>query len=769
MNVYDFLALSPYEFEQLSRDLIQRQFSVFVESFKTGRDGGIDLRFATVKGEKVIVQAKCYRDYSSLYAQLKKEVETVRGLSPERYMLVTSAGLTPANKDKIKELFRPFVLETSDILGRDDLNNLLSRFEDVELKYYKLWLTGTSILKKVLHSRIYNQSSFEIEEIQSQVRLYVQNESFEQALSILKDNRYVIISGLPGIGKTTLARMLVLYLLSRDFDEFVYLGHSIDDGYEFFKEGKSQVFFFDDFLGRNFFEARHMPNEDNKLVKFIEKVKRTPDKLLILATREYILQQASLVFESFRIKNIEVAKCVLDLSSYTKLIKSKILYNHLYFARVPKSHLQDLLSFVPDKWFGHKKYEELISHPNYSPRIIQTVMDGKIWERCPADGFVAAFKGFLDNPESVWRYAFESSLDRFSQYALLVLLTMGTPVPVEDWEMALGEFLEVNAARLMVPFDSIQFQKAIKSLENTFIRTSKDSYTTFIVEYQNPSIQDFLVNYLRDKKDMIASLLSAAIFVDQFMSVFIGRLLSDGQSKKQILLEDGMLASVRKRLSAIFSNLRTCSVVKHTSNSGTLFRWHVDDSFKYGFMLMLVREYGERDGHLMDIVRQQFQHHIYLDDSANYEHYSYLQLLEKFNGPDLEFDPCKLIRASLQKMTWLSEMENFADFRKFFPEVYDEITSGQDFRKTFDEVVEREMSILDEADLDVLKSELEQAERLFDISLAYELDEVEAKKEQSSYDIDVDDDWSDRRVDSSDSGESESSQIDHLFNSLTSD
>lgn len=41
MTDYDFLVLSPNEFENLSRDLLQKKLSVFIESFATGRDGGV--------------------------------------------------------------------------------------------------------------------------------------------------------------------------------------------------------------------------------------------------------------------------------------------------------------------------------------------------------------------------------------------------------------------------------------------------------------------------------------------------------------------------------------------------------------------------------------------------------------------------------------------------------------------------------------------------------------------------------------------------------
>ena len=441
---YNFLILSPNEFENISRDLLQKKLGIYIESFTTGRDGGIDFRHTTDKSKTVLIQSKRYKDYNSLYSNLKKEATKVSKLKPNKYYLTTSVGLTPKNKTDIKNLFAPYIKKTEDIFGKDDLNNLLSQFDEIEKKYYKLWLASINILEKILHSKIYNQSSFELEEIKEQVKLYVQNNSFNEALSILKKHRYIIISGIPGIGKTTLARILILYLLSSDFDEFVYLTDSIDEGYEYFNDGKKQVFFFDDFLGKVRFDAKHSVNTDNKIVKFIEKIKKTPDKVLIFATREYILSQARNTFEAFSLNNIEIAKCILDLSSYTKVIKAQIIYNHLFFANVPTVFLMDLVN--------NKNYMQLVNHRNYNPRIIETVINRKIWIHCTPSEFTKAFKSYFDNPESVWQYAFENSLDKFSQYVLLVLLTTGTPILISDLELGVKEFLVNNSYKYWVQF-----------------------------------------------------------------------------------------------------------------------------------------------------------------------------------------------------------------------------------------------------------------------------------------------------------------------------
>src|SRR5690606_15394391 len=145
------------------------------------------------------------KDFNSLYNKLKEEIRKVTKLNPSRYILTTSVGLTPNQKDEIITLLNPFVQSTSDIFGRDDLNNLLGEFPEIEKLHFKLWLSSTNILERILHSKIHNQSSFEEEKVKETVRVYVENKSYYQALEIIKSKKYVIISGMPGIGKTTLA------------------------------------------------------------------------------------------------------------------------------------------------------------------------------------------------------------------------------------------------------------------------------------------------------------------------------------------------------------------------------------------------------------------------------------------------------------------------------------------------------------------------------------------------------------------------------------
>jgi hypothetical protein len=156
MPRYDFRSLSSQDFEELVRDLLQAEWDVALEAFKTGRDSGIDLRYARPATGMIIIQCKHYAasGFRKLLAHLRDcERPKVERLAPSRYVVVTSAGLTPANKDEITDALQPFVLSAHDVIGEDDLEGLLNRHPDVERANFKLWLTSTSVLERVLHQR----------------------------------------------------------------------------------------------------------------------------------------------------------------------------------------------------------------------------------------------------------------------------------------------------------------------------------------------------------------------------------------------------------------------------------------------------------------------------------------------------------------------------------------------------------------------------------------------------------------------------------------
>src|SRR2546427_9763040 len=111
MPHYEFRSLSSQDFEELIRDLLQAEWGVALEAFRTGRDHGIDLRYAPADSGATIIQCKHYAasGFAKLLAHLRDgELPKIRRLGPARYVVATSVSLTPGNKDEIVAALQPF-------------------------------------------------------------------------------------------------------------------------------------------------------------------------------------------------------------------------------------------------------------------------------------------------------------------------------------------------------------------------------------------------------------------------------------------------------------------------------------------------------------------------------------------------------------------------------------------------------------------------------------------------------------------------------------
>jgi len=251
---YTFETINDKDLESIARDLLSKKLGVNFQSFKVGKDKGIDLRYSTNDFENnIIVQVKHYlgSGFNKLRTKIiTDELPKVLNLNPKRYILVTSIGLSPQNKDLIKSDLAPFIQNTEDIIGKDDLNNLLGEYPEIEKRHFKLWLSSTTIISQILNNGIIGRSEFTSERIIERIKLFVPNKTHNEATEILNSHHLLIITGAPGVGKTMLANMLTYQLLSENF-ELVYIASEIKEAEELFDQTKKQVFYFDDFLGSN--------------------------------------------------------------------------------------------------------------------------------------------------------------------------------------------------------------------------------------------------------------------------------------------------------------------------------------------------------------------------------------------------------------------------------------------------------------------------------------------------------------------------------------
>ena len=484
---YDFKSLNDKDFEILAADLLSLHLGQHVERFKAGKDQGIDGRFFH-NGEKVIVQAKHWvkTGLARLIKDLEKEeAEKVRTLNPKRYIFVTSLELSHSNKTKIREIFHPYIHSDSDVIGNEDLNDFLRRYPQVEKNHYKLWLKSSGALSNLLNAGIHGRSRHILQEISDQSDLYVITSNHRNAMQRLEDLHSVIITGAPGVGKTFLANQLCQYYAAKGY-EFLFIESSMNEAESAYREEEEQVFYFDDFLGRNFILALN-PHQDSQVTNFIRRVSRDPKKRFILTSRSNILNQGKRLSELFEINKIERNEYELSISELTSLDKAAILYNHIWFGDLSEQHIDEI--------YINRRYRDIIEHKNFNPRIIAFITDDHRISELSPSLYWGYIRKTLANPKDIWRNVLEVQLDDACRHIVTGLSLNGAEMTDE----ALRDFFHRLRKSNFAPEKTKSYDENMRILTGALINRNIKNESNVFYNLFNPSIADFVIaNYLGD-------------------------------------------------------------------------------------------------------------------------------------------------------------------------------------------------------------------------------------------------------------------------------
>jgi Restriction endonuclease len=475
--MYDFRTLSPLDFEELVRDLLQAEFGLLLESFGPGRDLGIDFRFARAGGS-AIVQAKHYPASGSaaLLRIARKENEKVAKLKPGRYLLATSASLSPPLKGKLQAAMPAAPLAAGDILGRDDLNNLLGRHPHIEKKHFKLWLASTAVLERILHSGVYNRTQAEMEIIKKMVPKFVHNESVPQSEAILSKYGALIIIGEPGVGKSTLARMLVWLHVEQNWRISVI--DDIKEAFEVANGVEKRLIFFDDFLGQVRLSTDLIRGVDQRFHPFFQRVRTNKNIRFILTSRDYILRQAQQQSTRLSSPAVNASEFTLNVGLYTRESRARMLFNHMYFSDISVHERNALLE--------GDFYLKIIDHRNFNPRLMEFLTAAE-YVSVTGMPIRTAVEAVLENPHELWEKPYRNHISEEARALMLALFFNEKSPTIPALERAFGRMTSAMGlpfARADIP---VKFRSALKEIEGSVLAIQERR-----VSFSNPGVRDFL-------------------------------------------------------------------------------------------------------------------------------------------------------------------------------------------------------------------------------------------------------------------------------------
>ena len=484
MSDYDFQQLNDKEFEILCADLLGEIEGYRFERFKAGRDAGVDGRYFTTQGNEVILQCKhwCNTPLSKLIRELSNtEKPKLDKLKPHRYLLAVSNPLSRTDKKAIHRALAPHVATESDIYGKEDLNDFLKGKAHIEQRHYKLWLHSASVLSHIFNNGILGRSAFSLEEIIRASSRYVVTANHEAALQILERLGVVIITGEPGVGKTTLADHLCLHYVTKGF-AYLKIADDIREAESAFDPESKQVVYFDDFLGRNYLEALK-GHEGNQITQFLRRIATNKNKRFVLTSRSTILNQGKFLIDSFEHSNVQRNEYELRIKSLTNLDKAQILYNHIWHSDLGDEYIEQL--------YFNRRYREIIEHKNFNPRLISYITDASRLEICPPNDYWTYTVRSLTNPSQVWENPFNAQQDDYGRaIILLVVLNGGSldeKVLAETYQryLALPENKNLHGRH--------EFQSNIRLLTGSFLNRIVSTQANSMIDLFNPSIGDYVL------------------------------------------------------------------------------------------------------------------------------------------------------------------------------------------------------------------------------------------------------------------------------------
>lgn len=509
---YSFETINDKEFEILAIDILSRYFDARIERFKEGKDHGVDGRFYKSGHDEIVIQCKHYykSGFKQLYQKLKStELNSIHKLNPKRYILLTSVPLSRQNKIEIFKLLSPYLKSESDIYGNEDINDLLSKYSEIEKKHYKLWISSTTVLQSILNNSITGRSKNKLQEIYQSVPKYAETKDHSEALKKLAKTRVLILTGVAGIGKTTLADQISLYFVKMGY-EFIYIDQAINEAESVYFEDKRQIFYFDDFLGRNYLEALER-KEDSRILNFINRVRRSKDKIFILTSRTVILKQGKELSDLFRIDNIGKNEYELRINNYSLMDKAKILYNHIWYNLLNSDFITEL--------YNNLRYLQIIKHKNFNPRLISFITDSHRVHNVKKELYWNYIQKMLNNPKYIWEDVFNHQLDEISRFIPYLITFNGGDIGESNLRSAFFRISNLEKLHSRISSDT-NFEKTIRITMGTVINRTIGVFGNIKYELYNPSVSDYVLERLRDNSELLIYVFRSLHTVDSILTLF---------------------------------------------------------------------------------------------------------------------------------------------------------------------------------------------------------------------------------------------------------
>lgn len=418
--MFNFMNIDEIEFEEICKEILERKTGKSFKVFGRGADGGIDIQ--ANDNPKIIGQVKLYINtpQSNTVNKIKSEINRIKYNEIEEYYIFIGREMSPQNIEEIYEEGKNIIKSKENIFTIKEINELLNKEEymDIVRQHIKLWICATNILEQINNRNIFLDCEILLDNIKEDVNLFVQTDLYKICQEILDKDRLLLILGMPGIGKTMISKMLVLYYAQKGYSIRYSNSRNLDDLKKVLSldRDRKELIFLDDCLGQRYLELHE--HTENDIINLIKYVKKMDNKILLLNSRITIFQEA-------KTRKYEIGKCidnrnlqiqVIDIEDISDLEKARIFHHYLLQKHLPEQYIKEIVKY--------DNYMKIIKNTSYSPRIIDYMTEEKIYSSIQPKDYVEAIQKAFEKSIFVWKDEYENKIDLQDRIFLTILFSI---------------------------------------------------------------------------------------------------------------------------------------------------------------------------------------------------------------------------------------------------------------------------------------------------------------------------------------------------------
>lgn len=518
MLEFDLHQLGWFSFEQLCRTICREIWHQPIEVYSRGPDGGRDgFLYGPWREDasespgilqcKHTAVAQSHLALSDMQPELEKVEQHVSAGRCDVYVVMTNARVTGSSAAAIEEAFRRVGVRKVLVLGYESLCELLTERKQLRALVPRLY--GLGDLTEILDERHYAQAEAILAMMHDQLARLVPVEAHRAAHRALRTQRFALLVGRPGSGKSSIAASLAIGAMDLYNARPVKLSRIEELHDRWNPREPDQFFWLDDAFGPTQYEYM-TADAWNRATPSIAAALRGGARLVV-TSRDYVYAAAREDLKISAFPLLDEATVVIEVESFTREEREQILYNHLRLGDQPVDVLEtmrpeDLEAVAADASFL----------PELARRLADPVFTRKLYAR--------SRESLLDFFRRPTLFLFEVlvNLNQSSRAALGLVHLHGNRL-ASPYQPAPGD--EEFLARLGVGLGDAL--RALVPLNGSLLRLVSVAGDRWW-QFQHPTFTDAYEHWLSGQPELLAEYITSARLEDLARTITCGSVGIEG-------------------------------------------------------------------------------------------------------------------------------------------------------------------------------------------------------------------------------------------------